>query len=107
MSKIECKVCNDGNLEAKEVRCFPDLNVLFLAKMTLWVGWLGIFLSVLLVALVIGTSFDKLEAPAFVGLGLLIGFPMVSLLVALIGAIFSMKKPVLRCSNCTAVVRAS
>ena len=107
MNKPECRVCRSGSLEIREVAYFSSLDVRILARVIFWFGCVGIFLSTLLGLVSLGVyATGGTRGPAVSEFALMVALPLVSALIALVGAIFSMKKPVLQCSNCTAVHRA-
>ncbi|MFT4648217.1 MAG: hypothetical protein ACI87O_002518 [Planctomycetota bacterium] len=108
MKKVECKLCSNGFLTIETVSYFPSVDVRGLARVLFWFGCIGIVLGTFLGLLGAGAYFTGgVAGPSLLELALVVAIPLVGLLVALLGAIFSMKKPVLRCSNCTATHPAS
>ena len=100
-NKPECKVCENGFLELKDLPCFPTDEVRWLSKAALVLGVIGLIVCALGVSL----AFERRHLDSDVLM--LVVYASGSVILALVGAIFSMKKPVLQCTNCSATTPAS
>lgn len=110
MNKIECKVCQGGGLELRDLPTFPDPMVQRLGGILFWGAVLLFVVSAVVVGLLAGTLAVREESslPAFLlmAAGWMIGLFLTCLLFAVVGAVLIMRRPRLQCTSCSATVAA-
>lgn len=105
MADVRCKVCDVGALERKQVRRMSAIVVL-IGYVILAPSVLGIVVSLI--------AFYRISTDAAISSGagavsavMSIGFALVFLVGGLLGWLLIMKKQILQCNNCGAVIAAS